>query len=223
MQYYINTILYKYNIINNYIKILIIMASFGKYSYGAGGSPHLYWTNDNAKLVVGSFSSIASNCKMYLGGGNHRHDCITTYPFGHIHQDVFNTYSGTPVTTKGDIVIGSDVWIGANVTIMSGVTLGDGVVVANNSHVVSNAEPYSLVGGNPAKFIKYRFKPEQIEKLLQIQWWNWDDVKINEYAPLLCNVDIDNFINSALESQMQTTTQQETQNPESKCINQLIN
>jgi hypothetical protein len=95
--------------------------------------------------------------------------------------------------------------------------------VANNSHVVSNAEPYSLVGGNPAKFIKYRFEPEQIEKLLQIQWWNWDDVKINEYTQLLCNVDIDNFINSALESQMQTTTQQETQNPESKCINQLIN
>ena len=200
MQYYINTILYKYNIINNYIKILIIMASFGKYSYGAGGSPHLYWTNDNAKLVVGSFSSIASNCKMYLGGGNHRHDCVTTYPFGHIHQDVFNTYSGTPVTTKGDIVIGSDVWIGANVTIMSGVTLGDGVVVANNSHVVSNAEPYSLVGGNPAKFVKYRFKPEQIEKLLQIKCWNWDDVKINEYASLLCDSDIDKFINLALEN-----------------------
>jgi acetyltransferase-like isoleucine patch superfamily enzyme len=176
------------------------MASFGKYSYGAGGSPHLYWTNDNAKLVVGSFSSIASNCKMYLGGGNHRHDCVTTYPFGHIHQDIFNTYSGTPVTTKGDIVIGSDVWIGANVTIMSGVTLGDGVVVANNSHVVSNAEPYSLVGGNPAKFIKYRFKPEQIEKLLQIKWWNWDDVKINEYASLLCDSDIDKFINLALEN-----------------------
>ena len=175
------------------------MSLFGKYSYGAGGGPHLYWTNDNAKLVVGSFCSIASNCKMYLGGGNHRHDCVTTYPFGHIHQDVFN-YSGIPVTTKGDIVLGNDVWVGANVTIMSGVTLGDGVVVANNSHVVSNAEPYSLVGGNPARFIKYRFKPEQIEKLLQIKWWNWDDVKINEYASLLCDSDIDKFINLALEN-----------------------
>lgn len=197
--------------------------SFGKHTYG---SPTIFnWSNpnQNANLVVGSFCSIASPCNVYLGG-NHRHDWVTTYPFGHIHQNIFDSYNGAGhPSTKGDVIIGNDVWIGANVTIMSGVTLGDGVVVANNSHVVSNAKPYSLIGGNPAKFIKYRFKPEQIEKLLQIQWWNWDDVKINEYAPLLCNVDIDNFINSALESQMQTTTQQETQNPESKCINQLIN
>lgn len=184
--------------------------SFGKYSYGAGGGPFLYWTNDNAKLVVGSFCSIASNCNIYLGGGNHRHDWVTTYPFGHLHKDTFNNYHGVGVTTKGDVTIGNDVWIGANATIMSGVTLGDGVVVANNSHVVTNAEPYSLIGGNPAKFIKYRFKPEQIEKLLQIKWWDWDDVKINEYAPLLCSGDIDKFINSALENKSNVTTPDDT-------------
>jgi virginiamycin A acetyltransferase len=72
--------------------------------------------------------------------------------------------------TKGNVIIGNDVWIGSNVTIMSGVTIGDGAVIANNSHVVKNVEPYTLVGGNPAKLIKYRFSKEQIEKLLKIKW-----------------------------------------------------
>lgn len=73
---------------------------------------------------------------------------------------------------------------------MSGVTIGDGAVIANNSHVVKNVEPYSLVGGNPAKLIKYRFTEEQIKNLLIIKWWNWDDIKINENTELLCNIDI---------------------------------
>ena len=77
---------------------------------------------------------------------------------------------------------------------MSGVTIGDGAVIACNSHVVKNVEPYSIVGGNPAKLIKYIFTPEQIEKLLEIKWWNWDDAKINEFTPLLCNTNIDDFI-----------------------------
>ena len=68
----------------------------------------------------------------------------------------------------------------------------------NNSHIVKNVEPYSLVGGNPGKFIKYRFTKEQIEKLLEIKWWYWDDAKINKFAPLLCNENIDHFIETAL-------------------------
>ena len=68
---------------------------------------------------------------------------------------------------------------------------------AANSHVVKNVEPYSVVGGNPAKFLKLRFTPEQIEKLLEIQWWNWEDEKINEFAPLLRNPNIDAFIEKA--------------------------
>jgi acetyltransferase-like isoleucine patch superfamily enzyme len=168
--------------------------SFGKYTYG---KPNVLWANNNAKLVVGNFCSIAENVTIYLGG-NHRQDWVTTYPFGHIHQNVFNKFNGYGhPSTKGDIIIGNDVWIGSNVTIMSGTTIGDGAVIANNSHVVKNVEPYSLVGGNPAKLIKYRFTPEQIVQLLEIKWWNWDDAKINKFSPLLCNPDIDDFIKSA--------------------------
>ena len=168
----------------------------GKHTYHH--SPTIHWGNSGAKLVIGNYCSIAGNLNIYLGG-NHRTDWVSTYPFGHVNKHVFNKYNGDGHPgTRGDVVIGNDVWIGANVTIMSGVTIGDGVVIANNSHVVKNAEPYSLIGGNPAKFIKYRFTSEQIKKLLEIKWWNWDDSKINEYSPLLCNTDIDQFINAAL-------------------------
>jgi len=101
----------------------------------------------------------------------------------HIHQNIFNNYNGEGhPSTKGDVIIGNDVWI------------GDGVVIANNSHVVKNIEPYSLIGGNPAKLIKYRFTKEQIDKLLKNKWWYWDYMKINNLSPLLCNTNIDNFI-----------------------------
>jgi acetyltransferase-like isoleucine patch superfamily enzyme len=169
--------------------------SFGKYTYG---NPNLYFANPDAKLIVGNFCSLATPLNIYLGG-NHRHDRCTSFPFGHIYQDVFNNFNGQGhPSTKGDVIIGNDVWIGSFVTIMSGVTIGDGAVIANGSHVVKNVEPYSLVGGNPAKFIKYRFTPQQIEKLLEIKWWNWDDEKINQFTPLLCDDNIDLFIKAAL-------------------------
>ena len=169
--------------------------SYGKYTYGR---PTCHWENADATLTVGNFCSISvNNVNVYLGG-NHNTDWVTTYPFGHIHNDTFNRFNGAGhPSTKGSVVIGNDVWICSNVTIMSGITIGDGAVIANNSHVVKNVEPYSLVGGNPAKLIKYRFTPEQIEKLLEIKWWYWDDKKINDYTPLLCNKNIDEFIQSA--------------------------
>lgn len=79
---------------------------------------------------------------------------------------------------RGSIIIQNDVWIGYGVTVMGGVTIHNGAVVAANSTVTRDVPPYAIVAGNPAKVIKYRFDPETIRKLQEIQWWYWDEHKI---------------------------------------------
>lgn len=162
----------------------------GRYTYGYEDSIVHSW-GENAKVIIGNFCSVASGVEFFLGG-NHRTDWITTYPFGHIHREIFNSFNGAghPIT-KGDIIIGNDVWIGMGSKIMSGVIIGDGAVIAANSVVTKNIEPYTIVGGNPAKFIKKRFNNETIELLLNIKWWNWDDNKINNNLHILCNNDFE--------------------------------
>jgi hypothetical protein len=166
----------------------------GKHTYGAHNITTFWEGNppDCAALRIGSFCSIADRIKIYLGG-NHRTDWISTYPFGHINAR-FTAFDGKGhPATNGDVNIGNEVWIGADVTIMSGVTIGDGAVLAANSHVVKDVEPYSIVGGNPAKLIRKRFDDKTIEKLLEIKWWNLDDETINHISPILCSGDFDKF------------------------------
>jgi chloramphenicol O-acetyltransferase type B len=174
------------------------VAGVGKHTYGMNNISVRSW-GEGAKLHVGSFCSVANNVTVFLGG-NHRHDWVTTFPFGHIHKGIFNQFNGVGHPgTNGDVVVGNDVWIGSGVTIMSGVKIGDGAVIAANSHVVKDVPPYAIVGGNPGKVIKYRFTEEQIERLLTIKWWRWDDAKINAHLPLICSANLDEFIQRALE------------------------
>lgn len=170
--------------------------SFGKYSYG---NPKILWNVDNAKLECGKFVSIADCVTIFLGNGiGHDASFVTSYPFGEIHFDTFPNVINNSRNTNGDVKIGNDVWIGHGSTIMSGVTICDGAIIAANSHVIKTVEPYSIVGGNPAKHIKYRFSPNQIEKLLHIKWWNWTDNRINAYMSLILSNNIDKFIITAL-------------------------
>lgn len=160
----------------------------GKYTLGANNIT-LKWSAFS-DLTIGKFCSLAENITIFLGG-NHRSDLISTYPFGSVYSATFNEVSGLGVHnySNGDVIIGNDVWIGANVTIMSGLTIGDGAIIAANSHVVSNVKPYSIVGGNPAKFYYFRFDKETIEKLLEIKWWDLEDDAINMISPLLSSND----------------------------------
>lgn len=91
---------------------------------------------------------------------------------------------------KGDTVIGNDVWIGRESVIMPGVKIGDGSIIAAYSIVTKDIEPYSVVGGNPAKFIKKRFDDELIELLLQTRWWDFAPEKLVDILPLLCETDL---------------------------------
>ncbi len=130
------------------------------------------------KLIIGKFCMIASDVKFIMNGANHLTDALSTYPFSIFGNGWEKAMEGKIYPQKGNITIGNDVWIGYNATIMAGVTIGDGAIIATNSTVVKDVEPYSIVGGNPAKEIKKRFSDKTIAKLLELKWWNWDIEKI---------------------------------------------
>ena len=150
---------------------------------------HFDFTGD--QLIIGKFCMIASDVKFIMNGANHLSNAISTYPFAVFGNGWENAMEGKAYPNKGNIEIGNDVWIGYNATIMAGVKIGDGAIIATNSTVVSDVEPYSIVGGNPAREIKKRFSPEIIERLLKLQWWNWDIEKITKNVQNLTDLDID--------------------------------
>jgi virginiamycin A acetyltransferase len=162
--------------------------SIGKYSFGY---PKVKTWGENATLKIGNFCSIAPGVNIVLGG-EHRVDWVTTYPFNAILRE-YRHIKGHPAT-KGDITIGNDVWIGMNATILSGVTIGDGAVIGANSLVTNDIEPYTIVGGNPAKPIRKRFDQQTIDKLLKIRWWDWDIEKIKKTVPDLLSNQVEEFL-----------------------------
>ncbi len=143
------------------------------------------------KLIIGKFCAIGSNVQFIMNGANHRMDGISTFPFnifGGNWSVITPTLEQLPF--KGNTVIENDVWIGYKATIMPGVNIGNGAIIAAHSVVTKDVEPYSIVGGNPAKLIRKRFTEEQIKKLLDIAWWNWNIEKITSALPLIVNGDI---------------------------------
>ena len=161
----------------------------GEFTYGHKGIKQKF-ANKDGQLTIGKYCSIAEGLTVWLGG-NHNMDYISTYPFGLVHRDKFKYVCPNQPSTNGHVVIGNDVWIGANVTIMSGVTVGDGAVIANNAHVVKDVEPYSLVGGNPAREIKKRFSEEDIKFLLDLKWWDKEHAEVNRISKILCSNNIE--------------------------------
>lgn len=130
------------------------------------------------KLVIGKFCMIASNVTFLMNGANHLSAAISAYPFAIFGKDWAHAMEGKSYPIKRNTVIGHDVWIGYAATIMPGVTIGDGAIIATKAVVTQDVEPYTIVGGNPAKEIRKRFSPEKINQLLAIQWWNWPIEKI---------------------------------------------
>lgn len=175
----------------NYTRDRIV---WGRGSYGSHGSPVIvrYDGPDSARVIIGSFVSIAMGVVM-MEGGNHHTGWDSTYPLRFMlglpgaHED------GHPFD-KGDIRVGHDVWIGRKAHVMSGVTIGNGPVVAAYSVVTKDVRPYTIVGGNPAREIRRRFTDEQVEALLRIAWWDWSNEKIRENVPRLNGGQVDDFI-----------------------------
>ena len=134
------------------------------------------------KLKIGKFCSIACGAKFLFTSANHTMKSLSTYPFPIFFEewqldgkDICDAWDN-----KGDIVIGNDVWIGYEAVILSGVTIGDGAVIGSRAVVTKDVEPYTIVGGVPAKPIRKRFDEQMIKKLEKIGWWNWDEEQIRQ-------------------------------------------
>lgn len=152
----------------------------GDYSIVNGPSGFFSW---NGPITVGKFCSIARNVTMQ--DHNHNHKAVTSY---FVKHHIFKERFGSDIVKKGPIVIGNDVWIGTGVVVLSGVTIGDGAVVGAGSVVNKDVPPYALVGGNPAKVIKYRFSEKRIKYLLELKWWDWPLEKIQENKELFYSI-----------------------------------
>ena len=145
-----------------------IKGHLGKYSY-VGQYCDIYGE-------IGRFCSISNNVKCVVG--KHPLTYVSTSPSFYSKAKSNNIsfcnkdfYDGI----EEGVTIGNDVWIGENVLIKGGVKIGDGAVIAMGSVVVKDVEPFSIVGGNPAKLIKFRFDEETIKRIKQSEWWNNDN------------------------------------------------
>lgn len=167
--------------------------SFGLYSYCE--PIHIRSWGEGTYYTVGKFCSISDNVTIFLGG-NHRSDWITTYPFPAFNDTFPEAKNITGcVATNGNVIIGNDVWIGSHATILSGVTIGDGAIIGAYSLVTKSVPPYAIMGGNPAKIIRYRFDPSIIQLLLKIKWWDWTIEKIKKNIKYLCSNNTNDFFN----------------------------
>ncbi|RKP47232.1 hypothetical protein D7Z26_23270 [Cohnella endophytica] len=188
-----------YNPLNDFTKTRVINGvKIGRYSYGF------------EKLIAHAhIESIGSFCSINVfatGGINHIMDAITTSPVIHFARgEIINNSSGygtmygfvdqenlidfERASKNKKIRIGHDVWIGTNAVILPGVAIGNGAIIGAGAVVTKNVPHYAIVVGVPARVIRYRFAPEQIEELNRIEWWKWTEEQINERAQLFMNND----------------------------------
>jgi acetyltransferase-like isoleucine patch superfamily enzyme len=157
----------------------------GCLTYIGKGTEVLFWDHleESESIVrIGKYCSIAANILFYVDG-NHQYEHASTFPFYELgHNDDPRNKNGWG---KGAPTVGNDVWIGYEAVILSGVHVGDGAVVGAHSVVTKDVPPYAIVGGNPARVLKYRFSEELIQEYLAVKWWNLPEATvIKELAPL---------------------------------------
>lgn len=168
----------------------VYWSDIGKYSYVGSNC----WIINSQ---IGRFCSIAGN--VMIGGGKHPLNYVSTSPVFYSQRNVLKkSFNTTDFKEFEKTVIGNDVWIGSYAFIKGGVKIGHGSVIGAHAVVTKDVEPYSIVGGNPARLIKKRFEDTIIERLLKTKWWDCNDDLLNKSA--LHFMDVESFLDSQAES-----------------------
>lgn len=163
-----------------------IMASLGNMSYMAGTDFH-YNLPQKTHVLIGNYCQIAHDTVFEIGQ-NHIFSGVSPYPFDQVLGEE-NVFAHRAPVNKQQLVIGHDVWIGSGVRIIKAVQIGNGAIVGSGSVVTKDVPPYAIVGGNPAKIIRYKFSPEIIEAMDKIKWWYWPLAKVKANRQYMENVE----------------------------------
>jgi acetyltransferase-like isoleucine patch superfamily enzyme len=167
--------------------------SVGKYSYGM---LNIYSFNASVeRLIIGNFVSIAPNVQFLLGG-NHQINTVFSFP---VYSVLYHEQYDKDAESNGPITVEDEVWIGMNSIILSGVNISKGAIVAAGSVVTRSVPPYAIVGGNPARIIKYRFSEDIISELMKMNFLDYPEWLIKEninlfYNKILSVEDVKSFV-----------------------------
>lgn len=166
-----------------------------------GVGTYIGQNSDLSCSKMGNYTCIGS--RVIVIRGTHPMGLVSMHPafysvnkqagFSYVNEQKVEEFTFADLENKYAVIVGNDVWIGADVRIIEGVSIGDGAVVMAGSIVTEDVPPYAVVGGVPAKIVKYRFQEEIITELLEVKWWNKGDEWIKNNADYFDNVE--SFIN----------------------------
>ena len=158
----------------------------GDYSYG---NPELKGALSN--VIAGKFCSI-SDFATFDCGAQHGSNYVTTFP---LNQKLpgLEHIKAHPIS-RGHTLIGNDVWVADGAIIMSGVRIYDGAIIGAGAVVTRDVMAYEVVGGVPAKHIRFRFDPKTIKALIQLAWWDWPLEKIIANAETLMSSNVEEIL-----------------------------
>lgn len=176
---------------NNYISGRVIDSYVG---YGTYISDRCFFRG----CKIGKYCSIAPDVKM-LRGTHPTRDFVSTSPAfylkdnpvgkSYVDKDLFSPEARSKIDREYELVIGNDVWIGQHALLLQGISIGDGAIIGAGAVVTKDVPPYAIIGGVPAKVMRYRFEEQQIMALEKIKWWDRDEKWVMKHANLFVSIE----------------------------------